>query len=342
VARAEAAKLAGDFQMVTAWKASPGRNWQARARFRLDDRGQGWAQLEVSPRSGDDRSWRSAELESATSVEGFRKLTKIRWSGRDSAELTTVTFGAEFRESSVTLNPGSVPTAGSPDTDFRHDALMETVPGVPVDLIIHGAPESAPLALVGGGGPMNDVPADYSETVHWLGNWIQDNLTDWWSQTGVRTWYGSWDYAPSRQAAPMVRLLDDRLSTVVYHLMPDPDAEADPVASAYDHAVELIARVQRRLLLPDPTPPLPTLDHVRTVVASHTQEQKATQERVRALIESLSDRLPPDWLSAVSQMPDEPPDGDLIRGLHNVITRNQIPMTDAEQNVWQRLTSHNS
>lgn len=341
VARADASKLAGDFQTVTVWKSSPGRTWRARARFRLDDRGQGWAQLEVSPRSGDDsRSWRSAELESATNVEGFRKRTRIRWTGRDSAELTTVGAGTEYAESSVTFSPGPVPDAGKSDTGIQHDPLINAVPDFPVALIVHGAPESAPLAIVGGGGPMNDVPAPYAETVHWFGSWIRDNLADWWSQTGARNWYGHWDYASPRQTAPMVRLSGDRLNTVVRHLMPDPDAEADPVGSAYDDAVQLITRVQQRLHLPEPTPPLPTIEHVRIVVKSQIQEQKAAQKRVYALIQSLSDRLPPDWLDAVLPMQDGVPDGDLIMGLHNMIIKNHILLTDAEQALWQRLTIH--
>ena len=113
-----------------------------------------------------------------------------------------------------------------------------------------------------------------------------------------------------------------------------------PVGSAYDEAVQLITRVQQRLQLPDPTPPLPTLDHVRTIVKSHIQRQTATQERLRDLVQSLSDRLPADWSNAVSQIHDEFPDGDLITGLHNVITRYQIRLTDAEQDAWHQLTSH--
>lgn len=341
--RAEVEASGGVFVRTGDWKSSPGRTWQARAVYRLGDDGDGWAHIEaVSRRAGDTRRWISDPARNASSFEGFRRRTRLRWSGRDTVELVAGPVGVKVSSSKVTLDLSRAsPTTTSPVTPPPIPPLRRNG-GWPVTALVHGGDHtvSRPEARLGGGGPMNDVPEAYAEASYLISDWVEQNLMGWWTRGPANLWENLWDFCPSRTTKPYVRLTGHRLTTRIRHPMPDPAAEADPVGHARTDMLDLLAAVRKRLGLPALPIEPPSADTIATAVDAAIAHQRSFNNELIALIESLADRLP-KWL--VRDLIDDVHSGvsgDALGALHFQLTERGITLTPDERQTWHRLSHH--
>ncbi|WP_157368219.1 hypothetical protein [Alloactinosynnema sp. L-07] len=121
------------FTWSSAWKASPGRCFRARATFRLADDGYGRVSVEIQERSGGTVVGHTSESLSFSTIEGFkRSAATLRWVGR----------------SAVRIHPFVSPF-GDSTGEIEHD--VTTLTQQPIHLL--GPPESAviPVTVVGRG-----------------------------------------------------------------------------------------------------------------------------------------------------------------------------------------------
>jgi hypothetical protein len=243
------------------WKASPDRRHRARARYHLAPDGYGRVRIEVRRRDDETVVAVSAEAVAFSTSRGFERSARtLRWAG--SAAVGLVPYagrGTAHTHGSLRLDRDEDGWHSTRRDDVTVLALAPGAGDVEVPrIVVRGvgidAPEQPPRVTLVGGGPMNDVPAEYDDALHALLRELTGDAGQrWWQDAGLRElelWY---DYAPPATRV-RTRLTGQRLKAVVQR--PVAEMHSAPQALATADVRELVAEVRRRTGLgPHPTLP---------------------------------------------------------------------------------------
>lgn len=233
--------------------SSPDRRRSARTHFSVSDDGFGRVRVQIREKSSETLVGASAPLLAYSTIEGFRRTAKsLHWDDRDHLSLVHFSDVFGFDQRSITIDIGRdlqpVPAVHAQIHPHRHQPATVT-PRVVL------APPPQPCIRGGSGGPMNDVPPLYQAATQWMFGHIPPALTAWWAKTGLLELSVFYDFWGSKPSARLYRR-GDNLEATLRRPMPDPATTADPIGTAYQDVLTVLAAVRRRFKLP-PHPQLP-------------------------------------------------------------------------------------
>lgn len=277
-------------------KSSPDRRHTARAIYRLQDDGYGRVIVEVRRRPDDALVAVSGEELAFSTSEGLKRSARtLRWRGSGTVRLVPYSGlgGAESGLLSLSLSPANAagPSPSPPESGLVKPQQSEApAPAVVVRGKGANAPEAGPQMLLGGGGPMNNVPHAYitaldglldrMSTPEWLGWWSdsEDDVLE------VVYWFDT------RKPAIVARRGKNRLRVAIHRPVESFAAATDLVALARHDVDALLHTIRRRTGL-GPHPQLPDLPGL----AGQTAQQIASEDehsRPHALLARAPERPP--------------------------------------------------
>lgn len=329
------------------WKSSPDRRHRARPVYRLEDDGFGRVALHVQRRSDGVTVAVSGEGLAFSTSEGFvRSARTLRWAGN--AAVQVVPFcGLGGEQQGLLRLDLPFPAAGTepalaPVTEVEGAAAGSAVRRAPqafrVVVQARGtdAAESTPEIMVLGTGPMYGLARVYGKALDTLLERLDSRpwhpeapaWLAWWSAADVDLL----EVMFSEEATePKVRTrrADNKLAVWIYRPIETIADAPDQALLARQDVVDMLAAVRRRTGL-GPHPDLPSAADLGALATRSILREDESTRRLRALLASLSDRLPP-WLhKGLVEEVDDGAEGDVIDALLVQIPRLAIELTEHE------------
>jgi hypothetical protein len=315
VARSYAVANDLQFRWAGPGKSAPGRRHTARAVFTIADDGFGRVIVEIRRVSDSTLVGASVQMITAGSQRSFRRVARsLRWQGR----------------TSVQIDPGE----GWTTTE------VEQPPAINVRAEGANWPESGPHISVIGGYGGSGIPELYSTTLHAL----LERLTDspwlaWWSPAPDDVLEITYDSSSRVNTARITaRRGANKLRMRIERPRPDILAAGNQIALARDDVEAMLNTAQRRAGL-GPHPQLPDLAALTAATQELIDGQATLIARIRALLESLADRLPARLRQSLNAELDEAKTDDTIAALRNHLAHLAIAMTDEERTELADMTT---
>ncbi|MBM2615913.1 hypothetical protein JIG36_10130 [Actinoplanes sp. LDG1-06] len=293
------------FRWIGPAKKSPGRTHVARPVFTIGD--DGLARVVVEIRRAADDTLVACSPELATTDTHRRVAATLRWYDREIAQ----------------IDPGE----GPPQYTEVPELPPVTVRGEGAN-----APEAPPQITVIGGYTDDAVPETYHTALHVLLNQVS-TWTPWWSAADDDVLEISYDLIAERPARVTARRGGNKLRVRIERPLATLASTPDPIALAHADIENLLAVVRRRAAL-GPHPALPGLPALRTATANETDGRAALINRMRALLDRLSDRLPTGFVGMLHNDLDQSRTGDAMAALR---TQPDLRLTEAEQTELEAL-----
>ncbi|WP_328471125.1 hypothetical protein OHA21_06420 [Actinoplanes sp. NBC_00393] len=223
-------------------KTGPDRRHTARPVFVLHDDGFGRVVIEVRRRD-DDRTVAVSQSSTAFStLEGFQRSARtLRWRNRTTVDLVPWAGLFGDQQGLLTLDLTEPGPAIEAEPEPAGDAVLPA--------IVVRVPDDAGARIeVVGGGPMNDVPAAYQDTLDELLDQVRSEPWQAWWAAGaeevLEIWY---DFAAAKPGVT-VRHGNGRWRTTIRR----PSFPGDPAALARADVEAMVAAVRRRAGLGEP------------------------------------------------------------------------------------------